>query len=336
MPSRWPEPAAVRRLAARRPDAYHARWMRSTDALAQRHPPRPDRLRLVLGVGRSGTTWLAESLARSATPLSYLEEPYRRVRPRPVFATGDEPTALPYTDDPDAPAVRRLRRTLELLSGFEPDAAWLDPRSARRAEAGASRVLVKEVHALMGVEHVLARVACPTILIVRRFEPLLDSLMAHVGVGSALFREEYASLTATPFLPRCLPDLEAPARDAAAWIDREAPGPRVRDVLINGLAIGLLQAHFERLASRYDAAMLVRHDDLIESDPEPRFAEMAGFLGLTHRPGCHRAADRPHTTRTRRQLLERSDRFMTRDDWRWVERLRSRAGFDAPPHGKDA
>lgn len=328
---------ATHRFAQHCPQRYHRRWMRRAASTLRRYPAQPDRLRLVLGVGRSGTTWLASSLARSPSPITYIEEPFRRIRPLPVFDSGDDPSAIAYSAAPDTPELARLNAVAGLLSAYEPGMPLfyddVRDRAVRREAEHAGAVIVKEVHALMGAEWLLQTSGCRAIVITRRFDRLLDSLMHHTGVGSPLFRVEYAAVTRTPFLERELPEHADAARLTIDWIERQRP-PRVHDLLMSGLMIMLLQAYLTRLAQQHEHVMHVRHDDLITGNPEARFVEMARFFDIEPHPDAHRHSGRAHTSRSIEQLVDRTDKFMTAQDWRWIEELRARVDLtDAPNPG---
>ena len=76
-------------------DAWYAQWRERFPAFAGCDSD-TSRLRLVLGVGRSGTTWLSRVLAATTMPIRYVQEGFFRVEPKLEFATEGDHTAIAY------------------------------------------------------------------------------------------------------------------------------------------------------------------------------------------------------------------------------------------------
>jgi len=282
---------------------------------------------LIVGVPRSGTTWVGETLGAAAGAV-YVNEPDgdhdpwayrarrglpagRRLRPGDpapdlgrlwdgAFAGGRRPRAV------RARAARYLYASTSIDERWE---SWLGGRESGRlrlaaalaapleAEPGASAVVVKTVRAELSVEWVVERCR-PTVLVVERDPRNVLASWVELGfVRDPREAEPLAALAAAEWgvTP---PDLHGSllTRQAFTYAVRAAV---LRDAL-----------------DRHPDWHVVAHEDLCRA-PEEGFAQLADRLGLEWD-----AAARQHLARTDREGTGyTTDRRAEQQPDRWRSRL---------------
>lgn len=236
-------------------------------------------LRLVLGVGRSGTTLLGRIMASTSTPARFVNELCPGIgdridSPRFMVAPGD------------ARSQARVREALGLLlAGGTP----FDEAQAHRIERddpGAEVVIVTDVHSLLSWPEILAGVAdWRAVVITRDTLRALDSyLHGHRPPQRRYLTEEYALMTRRLREPRSEGDpiLRALAQlhpTAARYLRR----PRLfttelfRRAAITQLLVACLQAW----AVEDDRVAHVAFEDLCR-DPIAEAKWLFAFLGLKY------------------------------------------------------
>lgn len=130
--------------------------------------------RFVLGVGRSGTTFLSRLMALSNSPMKYIVEPLPRVK-RLLDTEYTEPwTVLPLPDSPEVINARNIILGLSSRSNELIREDVLD-RTVVRDDPYFEFMLIKEVHGLLAFPLILSGVDYKAVVIVRRVERVLDS-----------------------------------------------------------------------------------------------------------------------------------------------------------------
>jgi len=252
------------------------------------------RLRLILGVGRSGTTWLARVLAETPTPIRFFMEGLYHVRPRFRFSASGDHTAIRYL--PVLSTRHPLLMGYGALLAQRPDWEKLGVvEHLRRDDPGWQACLVKEVHSLLATEGLLRAVTCPTVFVLRDAVYVVDSLFTRDGIGSPYLCPEREWVCCPDFLER----FASAHEDRILWVFREAEkNGRARETIIieKALVVSLIQQMFRVLASECSTVLLLEYEDLCRS-PEDLFRRAASFLTLDWGPGVRRflAATTHHT-----------------------------------------
>jgi hypothetical protein len=290
----------------------------------------------VLGVARSGTTWIAQTLSRCRPPLTYLEEPFFRLLPPLVLADSEDHTAVGIS-----PESREDHETLCCILRYlsnEPKAArrmLLDaPFKIQKQAPAGECVLIKEVHALLGTESCVRTLQCPTILVVRNPIVTTDSIMDYCGMGFPYLYREYEEVWREEFMTRYVGDRIEAVSSLRKTIER-TEDERLRAVLKKGLTVYLLQIMLEKVAGRHENAQLVSYDHLLRN-PDEGFRELAAFFRLQYADGaCDFSDDDPtHSnpdndlSRNRNSLLDRPFKFLRPAERSRLEEMYCELGWD--------
>jgi hypothetical protein len=232
----------------------------------------PEKLRLILGVGRSGTTWMSKVFSRTRVPARSFVEPLFRIEPRLPFHGEGDHTAVPYEE---LSANHPLQLAYELLT--HPRFNNRQLKATDRQDAAWELCLVKEVHALLGTEGLLRRWKTPAILIVRDPVYVADSLFAAQTLNTIYLDHEADAVLKPAFLDRFLPGRqEAVLRLCSGMEQREA---RERILLTKVVCMQLLQEMFVVLAREFAFVKALRYEQLCES-PLESFKAAALALAL--------------------------------------------------------
>lgn len=238
----------------------------------------PKKLRLILGIGRSGTTWIGRMLATSSTPLRYFEEPLHSINPALSFANVRSHTDISfYKDLPDA---HRLLFAYKLLTlqNLDWDSLGLQ-RSLRKNDKNFNFCLVKEVHCLLATEALLNRLQVPSIIVMRNPLYIVDSLFDAQTLSSIyLVYQNKLILKDQVFFKRYFSktndEIHSTFSKIAGW-----PDERRKIVQQRILMVSLMTKMLEQVAKNSTMSFLIRYEDICRS-PEKLFSDMAAFLGL--------------------------------------------------------
>jgi Sulfotransferase family len=251
---------------------------------------------LLLGVPRSGTTWISHALSRSPTSV-YIQEPdnfdypalltptlRRQLGSFPVVSEADVPPSYAAIWDlafagrfPRRDAVRTMAHGAALLPGPANRVALSCFLPRREAWLGRGRnVIVKSVHAPFAAQWIGQRYS-PRVVVVRR--NLLNVVASWLQMGFDNFAiaadRRVTALTERLGLP---PQEVAPSRVArAAW------------------EVGILAAALEHALISHPEWHVVQHEDLCNA-PTEGIARLCASLGLEWSPRIAAflaASDRP-------------------------------------------
>lgn len=267
-------------LGVERDGATAARWLRIWRSAG---PGRGScggdaaQLRLILGVGRSGTTWLSRGLASTSTPIRFVEEGFFWIEPKLEFAAEGDHTAIAYR--PALPEQHPLVCVYRALGDRGVD--WSQrglARHVRRDDADWRICLVKEVHSLLATEGLLNALKCPTLLVVRDPVYVVDSVFDRFGMESIFLGNEARWVREPAFLERIAGVAMGRLLDVWQRVDEIADG-RARGILEKVLTVASIGRMFRLLASECGHAKLVEYEALCRS-PEAMFRSAAEFLDL--------------------------------------------------------
>lgn len=144
----------------------------------------------ILGNMRSGTSWVAQVLSQSPTPLCYLREPLTNLKKYPQTSEKLQELWSVYVDSPeinyyvsmlaDLPFSRKLLRSChhtDIMSNSE------KPKY----------LLIKEIHNIPAFHRILSSVDYKAVLIMRDPLRIVDSAFHNFRIR-AMYRDEYAWL----------------------------------------------------------------------------------------------------------------------------------------------
>jgi hypothetical protein len=218
-------------------------------------------LRLVLGVGRSGTTWVGHVLSSTLQPIRYCSEPLFYLQPRLSFHRKGDHTAVGYEEfDEDHPLLSAYLRLLDREdNGVQKD-------TLQRDDAGWDLCLVKEVHALLGSEGLLRHYQPPTLFILRDPLYVADSLFSAQTLGTAYLDHEVKAVQKPSFWERFLPGRQE-ALERIFWVVRHS-GRRQQMMLNKVICIRLLQEMFVILTNEFPCAQTIHYEGLCAAPRE--------------------------------------------------------------------
>ena len=234
-------------------------------------PGTPEGLRLILGVGRSGTSWVGKVLSKTTAPTRFFSEALFHVKPK-----------LPYRQQ----AITRpsaITETLMLIPCWPPTSCSRIRVSRMRicpAKNGMTRVgrmPGQGIHALLGSEALLRAWKIPVLFILRDPVYILDSLFAAQTLETNYLDHESAAVREAAFLDRFAPGVRDAVRKA---LSENANSPRRCRVMLDKLiCIHLLQKMFTTLAAEFPQAKVFAYEDFCQR-PVETFQAAARSLGI--------------------------------------------------------
>ncbi|NVM22267.1 MAG: sulfotransferase [Desulfobacterales bacterium] len=241
-----------------------------------------DKLRLILGVGRSGTSWLSRVLSKSTTPLRFFNEPLHPFRPKLPFSNKYDHTAVPYCRSlgDDHPLVRVYKCLT--LSDYDWD-RLLPGKIICRDDRKFSFCLVKEVHALLATEALLKKLQCATLFITRDPVYVVDSLLSFRRLNAPIWQNESRYVRDGSFLVRYFPE-EAYRIQKYYGKNARTFNKKKRIIMNKMLTVGIINKMLSSLADELDFVCHIRYEELCE-DPEKIFKKAADFLSLDMEAG---------------------------------------------------
>jgi len=236
-----------------------------------------EKLRLILGLGRSGTTWLSRVLSESPTPIRFFMEGLFSVRPPFQFAAKGDHTAIEYrsTLSEQHPLLLTYQSLVASYNNWK--AFGLD-KHLMRNDKDWEFCLIKEVHSLLATEALLKSLRCPTVLVIRDPVYVIDSLFTRDGLNSIYLDNESQAVKDIAFLERFLQDQANPVLRV---LNKVASHRAVRGgiILEKVLTAAIIQSMLRSLASEFPYTYLIDYDDLCRS-PEYFFRSISAFLTL--------------------------------------------------------
>ncbi len=240
----------------------------------------PQKLRLILGPGRSGTSWLARTLEHTETPIRYVHEVLPHLHPKYLASKRFDKTAIECHEllNDVHPLVRiykittypDIKHSLFISDYFE--------KKIGRNDSNFEFVLHKEVHALLATEGLINNLKCPIVLITRNPIYVVDSLLTYKDVSVPLWRNESKYITNSIFLGRFfLDNKDKIIKNITKYPDDGVN--RTNVIIAKTLTIAVINRMLQRLAEKYNNVKHIYYEDLIQ-DPIKLFAETAEFLNL--------------------------------------------------------
>lgn len=221
--------------------------------------------RLVFGVGRSGTTWISTVLSQTTTPIRFLREPLHTRRLHDIFRT-----SITYEDNIN----EYMEKYKTYLSKKAQDISCKNKRIIRNDE-NFEYCLIKEVHGLLAVEHIIKKFDCKVILIVRNVLRILDSLLCLPELNNTYLKAESKHMS-NNFLKKFSYLNEMPSIIGQDFFDK-----RKRLIVEKLLTIAILNKMFYSLSKTYNNVYLVSYEEFCK-DPINNFKKVFDFFDFEY------------------------------------------------------
>lgn len=235
-------------------------------------------LRLVLGVGRSGTTWLASLIGRTSTPLRFLMEGLYGFTPRLDMAPPPDHTAAPWV--PALSDDHPLRRFYNAALAPDFDAVAHNVASNLvRNDTAPHYVLVKEVHGLLSTGALLSAFPAKVCFIHRNPIYSADSLFHRDGLGSIYLDNEARHVRSPDFLDRYFGPVQPALEQAFATI-ADTADTRRRIILEKTLTMVMINVMMEQIAASNPDCLSIRYETLC-LETIGTLGRIMAFMGLT-------------------------------------------------------
>jgi hypothetical protein len=309
---------------------YHPWWNHFIKNNFPVIPGNAKKLRLVLGVGRSGTTWISNTLARTQTPVVFLEEPIYHVYPPVCLANKIDHTASPFIIK-RRNSADRLLTTYRLLSDLN-SMAYRDLLSKRsfpikRDDPGAEVVLIKEVHALLATEYLVSQLDCRAILISRHYITVVDSILNFSGLRDPYLWNEFNHINNISFLSRYFEN-EAAAIEKIQSNILNISDFRLKSIAVKALVVFLIQKIFTVIAASHKNVMLISYEEIM-IDRDAMFEQMAAHLRIEYSKGNYSFGDinptheKPENNIARpdSEVFNRKHKFLSQYEIAYVEEM---------------
>jgi hypothetical protein len=241
----------------------------------------PKHLRVVLGLARSGTTWTANTLAKTSTPIRYFEEPLYHFHPKLILDKGIDHTGI--ANRTNISTENKLLRfayllfTKKILSYFP----FLKEMFFRRNDKNYTKVLVKEVHALMGGDFLLKSLPEAKFIFIRRdILTILDSLIYAQGYDTIYHTSEISNLIKSTFISTFFPKVEKEINELLHHINLF---PSKQERLIASLTVSfkLTQKYYEILANQYNNIKIFDYERIL-SEPDIYFKKISLWFNIEY------------------------------------------------------
>lgn len=260
--------------------------------------PKQCELRLILGLGRSGTTWLSSAINQTESSIRFSMEGLLAFRPKVKLAPFKDRSAAPFLASIDK--NHPLASFYGAVSAFDFDVAQSKMEGPIvRNDPAPQCTIVKEVHALLATEAVINYFKCPTAIITRDPLRIIDSLFARDGYQSHYLNRETGELLGSrfvkefrrprTFLPRSrharseLLDRYFAGREtqiqSVADVVKSKTDPRTRIVLAKIVTAGLISEMLRQIASANSCCRHISYEELCEQ-PFDTVCEVANDFGI--------------------------------------------------------
>lgn len=239
-----------------------------------------EKLRLILGVGRSGTSWLGKTLSHTETPIRYVHEAYPHMRTKFITNTKGDPQALPFmhtlTEKHPYLAINKMLCSNYLAYDFFLD-GYMN-RKLPRSDENFQVVIHKIVHGLLASKALLSSLSCPTVIVTRNPIYVIDSLLAYQDISTPIWRKEQELMHNDTFLNLYFPDNK---NKILHYLNKYPDNGSSRRKVIIGksLSVALLNSFLKQLGEQYPYTCTVSYEELCKK-PSVVFSEIADFFNL--------------------------------------------------------
>ncbi len=252
-------------------------WSREVDPHIPNHS-NPQQLRLLLGVNRSGTTWMGEVLSRTSSPIRYFMEGLQYIKPLLQFTPVDDRLSISYHPELNLshPLTKAYKAFLATNKGL--DALNLTS-CTHRNDLDYHYCLTKQVHSILATDGLLKVLNTKAILLVRDPVYVVDSLLSRDHLKSYSLTNEWKYIQDEDFLNEFHPTRKKELLKTFKALNGIFPN-RYTIILRKVFTVALINEMLVQLAEKYRSlCLLVRYEKLLEN-PEEIFESCAKHFGL--------------------------------------------------------
>lgn len=279
----------IRRILKYNQTLYNLYWFH---AFKNNHPglyldEQTNDLYFILGVARSGTTWIGNTLRRTDSSLRYLEEPLKAVKPPLYLSKKNDNVALPFAKNTFLDARFLTAYEAFCTSNFPYKTFFRNEyyniySQRNRIDKNSKITLVKEVHSLLGTEKILNNFKTKILFILRNPIYILDSQLSIGGQFSFYLNNEGRFILHPEFTKKFYPNLELFKKKLFKKINYETCS--FKNYVNKLMTIIIIQNMFKILNSKYQNTYLVEYEDIVEN-AEERFRDISSFFDIYYQKG---------------------------------------------------
>ena len=304
---------------------YHYKWLLSatlkygTEVVKL---PQTNKLRLILGVGRSGTTWISQTLSRTTTPVRILGEPLFHFSPKLKFSNTNDHTAISYYAQ--ISMLNRLEMAYRLLSSTKIEySKYFSSKFLVRDDKNFKYILIKEVHSLLQTEFLVDRLKCPTILLCRNPLYVVDSLLDAQSLSTTYLKNEFNYILDQSLYELYFQDEKIRLKQCASKINALHES-REKIILEKVFAIWIINCIFRKIGSTRDYVKVIDYEQVC-INPDAYFLEMSNFLDFEYQVGSFNfsttktTVSSPYSVNRNTEVqIERDFRFLSSGDTSYI------------------
>ncbi len=291
----------------------------------------PHKLKLILGTGRSGTSWMGKVLSKSQTSLRFFNEYLYHVTPKLRFSFKKDHTAIPYCQSLDD--NHPLIKSYKVLTHPDYDLNKFLPKHLKklmlRNDKNFSICLIKEVHSLLATEALLDKFKCHAVIITRNPIYVVDSLLCFRPLNDYMWDNESKYITDNLFLNTYFPQNNTTIKK---YIESNQGNKRQQIIMRKTLTVAVLNKMLEQIAKKFNFVLHIKYEDLCKN-PQENFARAAEFLSLEFKGEMEKFlkktmqktkdSEKDHYSvfRDTKKQLNRPFKFLTRDEVREAKEM---------------
>ena len=236
-----------------------------------------ERLRLVIGVGRSGTTWVSRVLSETDTPIRFIMEGVYAIKPWLRFSEFTDRTAIGYTSGFEGPHVLSTAYKAFLGSSEKLKKYGME-KILFRNDPGWKYCLDKEIHGLLATEALLSELGGRCLFLIRNPVYVIDSLFARDGIESIYLINESNALRDQYFLDRFLKDQK---KEIKRVLDHfySYDNKRMETIIKRAMTVGAIQIMLQTLSKENPNTMVFKYEQICEK-PEELFPKIFHFFSF--------------------------------------------------------
>lgn len=250
--------------------------LRKRPKLALYLPPKQKRkdFRFVLGVGRSGTSWITTVLAQSPTPMRVLLEPINSLSPK--YKKNFDTNALSFNDlDSIIHAKICERLSLPQLTS---KTLQVKTRRVPKNDKSFEKIIIKEVHGLLATQFLLDYFKIPMIALIRNPYYIVDSQIFYLGLNQPGLKNEYRYIQQPSFIERFFNEKSG---EIVAEFNKikEEKNVRTRLTLERLLVVAAINKMFIDISEQNPLLKIFYYEEIL-TNPKIEFINMAKHLNL--------------------------------------------------------
>jgi hypothetical protein len=250
----------------------------------------------VLGVGRSGTTWISNVLASSEQKITFFEEPLFHFRPRIILNKLDRVSC----GDKDILSSKIIKYTYSIIKKTtSPNNFFYKKDIIKKQADNSTHIIIKEVHSLLALKEIFSHDE-KYIIILRHPLSILDSIFTLHTLRSTYLEQEFYYLTENNLLGGLL---DANQNHLYAKLKSGGLDDRLAIISKKILTIQAIQNYLINFKNNSNVRIL--HYEEIVKSPFRIFRNLFEFCDLEFSKVCHKFLN--NTTKAKNNRFDPHD-----------------------------